>query len=98
MAVEPDHVWKIVKEIVHEVPPTQDQIEQRTYWLSDRFVVKCHRERVGFACVLCARFRDRDTIVESSQDLVKHVWQRHDEDGYGAEPDNVSPWVAGRTP
>lgn len=80
--VEQGQAWKIVKEeIVHE------QIEQRTYLLSNRFVVKCHRERVGFACLLCARFRDRDTILESAQGLVRHVWRRHDVNEYEVEPD-----------
>ena len=91
IAVEDGRAWKVVKEIVHEVVSTPEydekQVEKRTYLLRNRFVVKCHRERVGFACVLCARFRDRDTIMESARGLVKHVWQRHDVDEYGAEPD-----------
>lgn len=91
VVVERGHAWKIVKEVVHEVLSTpeydEEQIEERTYLLSNRFVVKCHRERVGFACVLCARFRDRDTIVASAQGLVKHVWRRHDVNEYEAEPD-----------
>lgn len=92
MTVESGQVWKIVKEIVHEVLSTptkryEEQIERRTYLLSNRFLVKCHRERIGFACVLCARFRDHDTIVMSAEDLVMHVWQRHDVKEYEAEPD-----------
>ena len=70
--------WEIVKKTAYK---------QRTYLLSNRFVVKCHRKGVGFACVLCARFRDRDTIVESAQDLVAHVRQRHDVGEYKTEPD-----------
>jgi hypothetical protein len=91
VAVERGRAWKIVKEVVHEVLSTarydKEQIEERTYLLSNRFVIKCHRERVGFACVLCARFRDRDTIVASAQGLVKHVWRRHNVEEYEAEPD-----------
>lgn len=91
VAVERGRAWKIVKEIVHEVLSTpnydEEKIEERTYLLSNRFVIKCHRERGGFACVLCARFRDRDTILASAHGLVKHVWRRHDVDEYEAEPD-----------
>ena len=91
VAVERGRAWKIVKEVVHEVVSTpeydEEQVEERTYLLSNRFVIKSHRERVGFACVLCSRFRDRDTIVASAQGLVKHVWRRHNMDEYEAEPD-----------
>jgi hypothetical protein len=91
LVVERGRAWKIVKEIVREVTSTpeydEEQVEERTFLLSNRFVIKCHRERVGFACVLCARFRDRDTIVASTQGLVRHVWRKHDVDEYEAEPD-----------
>lgn len=91
ITVEQGRSWKVVKEVVHEVVSTpkydEEQVEERTYLLSNRFVVKCHREWVGFACVLCAQFRDRDTIMESARGLVRHVWQKHDVDEYGAEPD-----------
>ena len=50
-------------------------------------MVKCHRERVGFACVLCARYHERDTIVGSVQGLVRHVWQKHNVDEYEMELD-----------
>jgi len=91
VVVERGRAWKIVKEIMHEVLSTpkydEEQIEERTYLLSNRFVIKCHRERAGFACILCARFRDCDTIVASAQGLVRHVWRKHDVSEYEAEPD-----------
>lgn len=91
LAVEQGRAWKIVKEVVHERVMTPDydeeQIEERTYLISNRFVIKCHREKMGFACVLCSRFRDRDTILESAQGLVRHVWQKHDAEEYEVEPD-----------
>lgn len=89
--VEQGRAWKIVKEVVHEKVSTpaynEEQIEERTYLVGNRFVVKCHRERMGFACALCARFRDRDTVLESAQGLVRHVWQKHDAEEYELEPD-----------
>jgi hypothetical protein len=53
-------------------------IEDRTYLLNNHFIIKCHRETAGFACVLCYRHRDSDTILESANGLVRHIWQKHD--------------------
>lgn len=89
--VEKGRAWKIVKETVREKISTPDydeeQIEERTYLIGNRFVIKCHRENMGFACVLCAGFRERDTILESAQGLVRHVWQKHDGVEYESDPD-----------
>jgi hypothetical protein len=41
-------------------------------------VVKCHRENAGFACLLCYRFREKDTLLESVNGLIRHLWQRHE--------------------
>jgi hypothetical protein len=91
IAVEQGCAWKIIKEVVHKVASTpkydEEQIEELIYLLNNRFVIKCHRERVGFACVLCARYREGDTIVASAQGLVRHVWQKHNVDEYEMEPD-----------
>lgn len=89
--VEQGRAWKIVKETVREKISTPDydeeQVEERTYLIGNRFVIKCHREKMGFACVLCARFRERDTILESAQGLVRHVWQKHSVEEYESDPD-----------
>jgi hypothetical protein len=39
--------------------------------------VKCHREGVGFACVLCARFKDSDTTCRDVALLMEHLWKDH---------------------
>jgi len=89
--VEAGRAWRVEKEIVHErinTPTYEDEvIEERTYLLGNRFIVKCHREKAGFACVLCYRYRDRDTICESIGGLVKHVWAKHDVAEYESDPD-----------
>jgi len=81
MAVEEGRAWKIVKEVVHNkisTPEYDDEIiEDREYLIGNRFVIKCHRETAGFACALCYRYRDKDTLLESANGLVRHVWQRH---------------------
>ena len=62
-------------------------VEERTFLLGNRFAIKCHREKAGFACVLCYRYRDRDTICESINGLVKHIWQKHDIAEYESDKD-----------
>jgi len=80
--VEAGRAWKIEKEIVRErvsTPKYHDEVvEERTFLLGNRFIIKSHREKAGYGCVLCYRYRDRDTICESIAGLVKHVWQKHD--------------------
>lgn len=39
--------------------------------------MKCHREGGGFACVLCSRWREADTVCEGVEALVEHVWRDH---------------------
>jgi hypothetical protein len=84
--VEHGRAWKIIKEVVHErierAEYDDEVIEERTYLIGNRFVVKSHRENGGFACVLCARGRDKDTLLESAQGLVRHIWQKHDAEEY----------------
>jgi hypothetical protein len=91
VAVEQGRAWKIVKEVLHKriLTPTYDDevIEDRTFLLGNRFVVKCHREGRGFACVLCSTSRDRDTICESAEGLVRHVWQKHEVGEYLTDVD-----------
>ena len=77
----PGRAWKITKETLHErisTPAYDDEVvETRAFLISNRFVAKCHRER-GFACVLCKDYRERDTVCESAEGLVRHVWLRHE--------------------
>jgi len=88
--IEPGRAWKIIKEILHErisTPEYDDEvIEERNYLVGNRFVIKSHRENGGFACVLCYRNRDKDTLLESPQGLVRHVWQKHEAEEY-SDPD-----------
>jgi len=77
------------------------RFEDRTYLLSARFLVKCHRpggERgKGYACYLCYRNRERDTLVKTIRGLVGHVMDKHEVGEYEREVDirEVSP-VVGR--
>lgn len=84
--VEAGRAWKISKDVVHKRIETKEYdeevIEERTYLIGNRFIVKSHRENGGFACVLCARGRDKDILLESPQGLVRHIWQKHDAEEY----------------
>ena len=46
--------------------------------ISNRFIVKCHREGGGFACVLCSKCREYDTVCREVEELVEHVWSEHE--------------------
>jgi len=95
--IEPGRSWKIDKELVHEKVlarrPTENleevytRVEDRKYMVSNRFVVKCHREGAGYACYLCYRNRDADTLCESMEGLVQHVSKDHQAAEYDAERD-----------
>ncbi|KAF2421040.1 hypothetical protein EJ08DRAFT_597888 [Tothia fuscella] len=86
LSTQQGRAWKIVKEIVHErisTPEYDDEvIEERTFLIGNRFVVKCHREKEGFACLLCFKHREKDTLLDSAQGLVRHVWMKHDVEEY----------------
>ncbi|KAK0638592.1 hypothetical protein B0T16DRAFT_462357 [Cercophora newfieldiana] len=52
-------------------------VEVRTFSLTGRFLAKCHRPGGGYACYLCARHRDRDTVCGGVEGLVRHIAGRH---------------------
>ncbi|KAM7187991.1 hypothetical protein V8F20_010726 [Naviculisporaceae sp. PSN 640] len=67
--------------------------EDRTYLLTPKFMVKCHRvgaERPGgkgYACYLCFRNRDKDTLLKTVRGLVGHVRDKHEIIEYEREED-----------
>lgn len=91
VGVQFGRAWRITREMLRERrvgERFEDEVaEERTYLLSNRFVVKCHREQAGFACVLCSRYRYRDTVCPTAEGLVKHVWQQHEAAEYEDEVD-----------
>ena len=83
--------WRVSREVLREGADERRledaAVEERTYLLGNRFVVKCHREQAGFACVLCARYRDKDTVCATADGLVKHVWRSHEVGEYEDDVD-----------
>ncbi|KFA80075.1 hypothetical protein S40288_08222 [Stachybotrys chartarum IBT 40288] len=79
--VEPDDCWAIEKRErarVRDHGRAGDVLEEREFQLGQRFVVKCHMPDGRFACLLCTRFRSRDTICSTVDGLVNHVGKDHD--------------------
>ena len=92
--------WKFESEVVRERLPAaaaaRDDgggvvvqiVEDRTYAIGNRFLVKCHRAAAaGYACYLCFRHRDKDTLCDSAETLVNHVVKKHDVREYEEEVD-----------
>lgn len=67
----PDKAWEIV------LDDTRSGTGTKTFLIGDRFLVKCHREGGGLACVLCRRFKTHDTVCPEIADLVDHIWREH---------------------
>jgi len=93
--------WRIEKEVAvrRRIPARDDRrfsgdgddaseaIVVRQYLLSRRFILKCHRRGSGYACYLCFRYRDRDTLCNSEESLVSHVTSKHSVREYAGDPD-----------
>jgi hypothetical protein len=70
--IRPGRAWEIV------LPDPRCKDKDKVFLLGDRFLVKCHREGGGFACVLCSKFKDYDTVMVQVGDLVHHIWKEHE--------------------
>jgi hypothetical protein len=71
--IRPGKAW----EIITEGYKGGDRHKRRTFLVKNRFVIKCHREGAGFACVLCARFKESDTVCRETEALMDHLWKEH---------------------
>lgn len=67
----PNKAWEIVKE------DDQQKDMDRTFLVGTRFLVKCHRRGGGFACVLCSKWKQSDTVCGEARALVEHLWKEH---------------------
>lgn len=59
----------------------------KAFLIGNRFVVKSHRETGGFACVLCNRFSNHDTVCSEIAELLDHVWKEHKAEELEADKD-----------
>ncbi|KAK3350617.1 hypothetical protein B0H65DRAFT_92905 [Neurospora tetraspora] len=80
--------WRVDKEMVtHNERTGKEEVEYRSYLLTTRFFVKCHREGGGFACYLCSKHRERDTVCKREESLVDHVGEKHSIGEYEGDGD-----------
>ncbi|KAH7039876.1 uncharacterized protein B0I36DRAFT_3058 [Microdochium trichocladiopsis] len=79
--VESDDFWEINKRTPVLVSDShgydKEVIEERSFHLGQRFIVKCHTPDGEYACVLCSRHRDADAICPTVETLVNHVGKYH---------------------
>lgn len=68
--LSPGKAWEIIKE---------DDGFDRCFQVSNRFVVKCHRDGPDgqYACVLCSERGSVNTVCGDVKALVKHLWSDH---------------------
>ncbi|KAF2796087.1 hypothetical protein K505DRAFT_348193 [Melanomma pulvis-pyrius CBS 109.77] len=71
ISTRPSKAWEIVK----EDEAWRDR--ERVFLVQQRFIVKCHREGGRFACVVCSKFRETDTVCGEARALVDHLWREH---------------------
>lgn len=71
--MRPGKAWEIITNNCDR----EGRPERRVFLVKNRFVIKCHREGQGFACVLCARFKESDTVCRELGALMDHLWREH---------------------
>jgi hypothetical protein len=72
-STRPGKAWEIIANGCGE----DGRHKRRIFLVKNRFVIKCHREGKGFACVLCARFKESDTVCREVGALMEHLWKDH---------------------
>jgi hypothetical protein len=73
ISTRPGKAW----EIITDSCKGGGRYRRRIFLVKNRFVIKCHREGAGFACVLCARFKESDTVCREVGALMDHLWKEH---------------------
>lgn len=88
IATKPGKAWEIIVDSGKNFDEHTKMLS-RTFRVQNRFVIKCHRETGGFACVLCARFRASDTVCREIGALMEHLWKEHSSEDMGRDEDIV---------
>jgi hypothetical protein len=69
--VRPNKAWEVVMISRGRHP------RRMKFLVRNEFVVKCHRVGGGFACVLCAKHGEADTVCRDVGGLMEHLWREH---------------------
>jgi hypothetical protein len=88
IATQPGKAWEIITDDCKRQHEHRKAVS-RTFLVKNRFVFKCHREHGGFACALCARFKESDTVCREIGALVDHLWREHTSDELEQDDDIV---------
>jgi hypothetical protein len=88
IATRPGKAWEMITDDCKR-KDEHGKAMSRTFLVKNRFVIKCHRESGGLACVLCARFKESDTVCREIDALVDHLWKEHTSDELERDDDIV---------
>ncbi|KAF1941566.1 hypothetical protein EJ02DRAFT_404367 [Clathrospora elynae] len=77
IATRPGKAWEIIVDSCKGTTDEHPKSTSRTFLVKNRFVIKCHRENGSFACVLCSRFMEADTVCKGVGALMDHMWREH---------------------
>lgn len=70
LQLSPGKAWEIRK---------NEDGSDRIFQVSNRFVVKCHRDNNDgqYSCILCSDHTDSVSICGDVKTLIKHIWEEH---------------------
>jgi hypothetical protein len=86
--MRPGKEWEIITDDCKRKDQHGKTLSRR-FLIKNRFVIKCHRQSGGFACVLCARFKELDTVCREIGTLMDHLWREHTSDELERDDDIV---------
>jgi hypothetical protein len=90
VSIQPGKAWELVVDGYKKKDEcSHGKMAPQTFRIKNRFIVKCHRERGGFACVLCARFKESDTVCRGIEALMDHLWREHSSEELERDADIV---------
>lgn len=88
VSIRPGKAWEVVVDDRRK-HHKRGRFVFRKFLVDNRFVIKCHREWGGFACVLCAQFKEEDTVCRSIGALIEHLWKEHTSEELAKDKDIV---------
>lgn len=76
IATRPGKAWEVTADSAKKFDE-HTAFLSHTFLVDNRFVIKSHRVKGDFACVLCTRFRKSDTTCRDIGTLMEHLWRDH---------------------
>jgi hypothetical protein len=79
--IRPNKAWEVIAE------SSGRWRQRRKFLVRNRFVIKCHRRGGGFACILCAKYGEADTVCREIGALMEHLWKEHTSEDLNQDED-----------